>query len=640
MAALDLTATRTYDPFLDKPIVSWVVTASKAQPRSLLRTSTELRVAGTEEVITMPVVASTQVFEVKQMLSLRLGVDPLSLTFMTKQGSFTRKQKDQEEIARKVTIKGIASFRRSRTVWEHPLAIIGAGHAGMRQAMWYLKHGETNFVIYDKKHTVGGTSWWDQANTTTKLQTEMGTYHLQYDEDNPVPTNMSTWPTRDELLEHFREVAEEYGIMPYCKFNTEVKQVQISKGDPKAQPAGQWYNDQTMTFTVASLTSDKQTESNHNCVVYYPGNLSVPREATYAGEEEFGGYLEYAIANGVDYNRITGKELVLVGHGAFATENVRTCCEFGAKKIYMVCRRRNLACPRMVSWFINQAVGNLSGPLMMQSMEPMYALTPWDPWNYHSVTANEKRTRLVIAQKARFGIGDTYFLAIAMGLLEVLEDDIKRLSPGQVHLKSGRRLEVSALFKLFGFNGAWEVDRLLGVKEMEGFWANGDFRRFLFAEAIGVNANNFSGTSFSPAMRGFAESAAHFFWYPKDFQQVKESGMLPKHKAEPDQDRPAYVIDARHGTTTGVLCNAMVVALAEAQAGLGYLKHRKQWECHPIEKFVSECSAEWDEYARTWKAAGAPGPIPEYPYTENLVQSFLQQEQREYEQQAAAAAAR
>lgn len=42
---------------------------------------------------------------------------------------------------------------------------------------------EFNFVVYDRKAKVGGTSWWDQANTTSKLQTELGTYHLQYDEE-------------------------------------------------------------------------------------------------------------------------------------------------------------------------------------------------------------------------------------------------------------------------------------------------------------------------------------------------------------------------------------------------------------------------------------------------------------------------
>ena len=39
--------------------------------------------------------------------------------------------------------------------------------------------------------------------------------------------------------------------------------------------------------------------------------------------------------------------------------NIRTCCEYGALHMYVVCRKRNLTCPRVVSWFINQA-GSLS----------------------------------------------------------------------------------------------------------------------------------------------------------------------------------------------------------------------------------------------------------------------------------------
>ena len=35
--------------------------------------------------------------------------------------------------------------------------------------------------------------------------------------------------------------------------------------------------------------------------------------------------------------------------------NIRTCCEYGAKHIWVVCRKQNLTCPRVVSWFINQA---------------------------------------------------------------------------------------------------------------------------------------------------------------------------------------------------------------------------------------------------------------------------------------------
>lgn len=102
------------------------------------------------------------------------------------------------------------------------------------------------------------------------------------------------------------------------------------------------------------------------------------------------GYVEYAICDGVDYSRVTGSEVALIGHGAFAVENVRTCCEFGSKKIWMVCRRKNLACPRISSWLINQSKAFVNGVLYMRSTEPMYQLTPFDPWSYHSVNTNDR----------------------------------------------------------------------------------------------------------------------------------------------------------------------------------------------------------------------------------------------------------
>jgi len=602
----------------------------KKQPRSLRLTATELRIFGTDEVLVVPVYSSTQVCEVKQLLAQRIGVDPTILHFVVKQGCTIRKQYDTDEVARKVLIKGIPSFKRRRHQWQHPFAVIGAGHSGLKQAMWFLKHKETDFIVYDRRPTVGGTSWWDQANTTSKLQTELGVYHLQYDEDNPVPTNLPTWPTRDQLLEHFREVAEEYGVLPYCRFNTEVSEVLVENGDAKGRPTGHWFADQTFRFHL-SRDDGTRTSAAHSCVCYYPGNLTCPREGTYVGEETFDGYIAYAICNNVDYERVRGQNVALIGHGAFAVENVRTCCEFGASKIWMICRRRNIACPRVSSWLINQSLNHISGVLYMRSIEPMYKLTPFDPWSYHSVHTNAQRTHLTITQKARFGIGDVYFLAIAMGLLEVLEDSVKRLSQGAVHLSSGEKLEAGVLFKLFGFNGAWEFDRLLGVKEMEGFWVNSDFRRFLVAEAIGVNANNFGGTSFSPGVRMWVETAAHFFWFPKDFKPILDAGSLPRHRAEPDQDRPAYVIDARHGTVTAMVVNTSCIALVEASAKIQGLKRAKQWECHPMEKFVDECREEWDSYARQWKERGAPGPIPPYPYTHAVVKGFLEEEQRELE---------
>lgn len=607
------------------------------QPKSLTHTETELKILGSEETLRVPVLSSTLVWDLKVILATRLAINPGKLVFVTKQGCTYRTQSDFEEVRRTVVVKGIKSFKRAKHQWSAPLTVIGAGHMGLRLGLYFLKHEEHNFVIYDRNAVVGGTSWLHQANETSKLQTELGTYHLQYDPDNPVPTNMTSWPSRDDLLKHFAEVAGEYGLMPYCKMCVDVTMMRIEKGSQQDQKAEMYMmgrnwasQNYKLTLKETGVADAEETEVDASAVFYFPGNLTIPRRFAYKNEEDFGGPIAYAICNDFDYDEVTGREVVIVGHGAFAVENVRTCAEYSAKKMYMVCRRKNMACPRVASWLINQSANALSGALYMKAMQPMYDLVGWDHWSYYAVHSNEKRTNVTLIQKARFGIGDTYFLALAMGYLEVVVDDIKRLSQHCVHLISGRKLEnIHALLKLYGFDGNFEVDRLLNMKALTGFWSDFDFRRFIFAEPIGVDASNFSATTFSPGAIVWAEYASHFAWYPSDFADIAASGQLPSHEAEPEKGRPAYVMDARMSTTSTFVLLGMVPAFQETSARNALLKRRKQLECHPMDRFVEECAVEWEEYAHKWKALGAPGAIPAYPYTPTLVQELLDAEQLE-----------
>ena len=135
----------------------------KKQPKSTTSCSCEVRIMGSEEVMTLPVRQSTTVLEVKSFVAVKLGIEATSLTAVMKQGCSWRVQTDTEEVARRIFLKGLKSFKRQKHRWEQPIAIIGTGHCGLRQAMFFLKHRETNFVVYDRKKQVGGTSWIDQV---------------------------------------------------------------------------------------------------------------------------------------------------------------------------------------------------------------------------------------------------------------------------------------------------------------------------------------------------------------------------------------------------------------------------------------------------------------------------------------------
>lgn len=615
-------------------MVQYKILGPGIQPASQTPVETELRVLNSTESLTLPVVTSTKVIELKEYLSQRLGIDTDNLHFVQRVGCSWRKQLDHEEVGRKVTVGGIKSFKPEKMTYADPFLIIGAGHIGLRHGLYLLQRGFKDFVIVDRRNKVGGTSWISQANKTSKLQTELGTYHLQFDEINDVPKDMSTWPSRDELLEHFHKVSEEYGLMPYIKLCTNVTKIDIQGKNSGDGPLGKAYLEATLesySGVDAPEPTGKGLESfNVSCAFMYPGNLSLPRQYSYHGEDDFGGVIEYAMFDNVNYDEVArGKTVMIAGHGAFGVENIRTCCEFSTKKIYLVCRRKNLACPRVCSWLANQSNPPISGALFMESMVPAYQLIGFDPWEYHSVMANAQRTSAHINQKSRFGIGDVYFLVLSMGKCEVVVDDVKRLSPGKVHLESGRDLKVDTILKVFGFTGLYEVDRLLKIKTMHGWWAEGDNRRHIASENPGVYAGNFASTSLSPGAYSWSQTATHMMWHPKDWLRLMQSSQLPQNVADDSISRPAYVLDAKTGLTMQFTIPSICPSLGELQMNNGNVKRQKQLLCHPLRKFLEECASEWDEYGKAWKAEDPSlKDPPPYPYTQKMVEDYLRRSEQ------------
>jgi len=252
----------------------------------------------------------------------------------------------------------------------------------------------------------------------------------------------------------------------------------------------------------------------------------------------------------------------------------------------------------------------------------------WTPWDYYAVKANENRTAVNISQKARFGVGDIYFVAGYYGKLEVIVDDdgIKRVSHHQVTIGSGRKLDVQVIFKALGFVGEPANDNLMKLKELVGFWVNGDPRRYLVAEPVSVMAQNFSGTSFSPGAMIWASMGVHFLRFPQDLQPVLDSGTLPRHAADesdPGTYRPGYVIDARHGNGAVMSPPLYCPSLAEEMNASVTVKPVKQRLCHPIKQYVAEAKADWDHYCNQFIKEGYDKPYPEYPYTVDVTRAMV-----------------
>eukprot|EP00439_Symbiodinium_sp_Y106_P086929 s485_g37.t1 len=286
------------------------------------------------------------------------------ISFLVKQGCSTRKQMLSEEVAACVTVKGIKSFRPGRHQWPHPTGVIGAGYNGLKTAMLYTKAGNDNYVVFDRNDKVGGYCWITAANKHSKLQTEFGSFHIcgfarQFDfsmkqdlvtDKCPYPKGWEIWPKKKEVLAHFQHAAEAYGVLPNFRFKTNVAKMDIvgEKED----------HDRYYRLTVAPVDGGDSTEVSVSSLYNYPGcmtrsgtdpglrQLSRQQPACcesvgnriidYPGEDEFGGHVAYGMNDDCPYEELKGNNVAILGNGAFAVENARTCSEHAANKAWTV----------------------------------------------------------------------------------------------------------------------------------------------------------------------------------------------------------------------------------------------------------------------------------------------------------------
>jgi hypothetical protein len=358
--------------------------------------------------------------------------------------------------------------------------------------------------------------------------------------------------------------------------------------------------------------------------------LTQNRIIDYPGEDLFGGHIRYGMNDDTPYEALAATNCAILGNGAFAVENARTCVECGANTIYIVTRRKNLASPRMPSWFVHQGPVPTPGGLVLKMFEPCYKQCGMgDPWAYWSVHASSDRSNVNIIQNSRFGIGDVTFLMVATGRLEYCEAVVKRFSKGTLHLSTGRKLEkVGVVLKALGLLGDHAVDKLHGMKEMVASFCAGDWRRVLMIDATGMNAANFTTFSTGIGTTDFVITHKFLHDFPKEFYRAQGMGLmqaLPRHKEEPAVEKPAYVTDVKFGMSGGIVLESMVPRIGAMKQGFSDYKYKMYHQSHNLDRTLEVCTKEWDAYQAKWKADGFEHPYVPYPYTREMMVGFFEQ---------------
>jgi len=596
---------------------------------------TTLKIDGSDEVLRLPVNSeSTTVAAIKDALAEAVGVPTNDLTFTVQDGPKSVTLLGTDVIGRDVTVKGLASFKVCAHVWPHPIVVIGAGYQGIKCSMAHLRDSNRkneNIIIFERIDRIGGYCWIQAANVTSKVQTDFGIFHIGFGMEYSMgghcpdyynPARFEYHAKQAKIVEHMEYAAEEFGVMPHLQLNTEVEKMDIvgDQDDP----------DHHYELTVKSLKDGESRTVKCSVLFSYPGSYNFIRQMPYPGEDLFDGQIGIGMGGKFDFEDegIRGSRTAILGNGAFAVENIRTCLEHGVSKVYIVSRKKNLPSPRIPCWFVSQTSIPLPAQLLLNTFEPMYLPHGMDdPWTYHSVYASKDRRNVTIVSNSRFGITDMTFVASAYGKLEYVVDTVKRFNRHTVHTNTGVVLEgVTNIIKCLGFVGDFAIDRFHHMTEMTGLWCGGDFRRPIDVIPLGMNASNFGAFSVGPGAQANLNMFKWFTDFPEEWYRSQRHGIqasLPKCCADPKYEKPAYVSDAKYIVGVGFVASAFLPKKLKCEEHESLYKHAVIHKMQPFDKYLDYCKKDWDHYQEIWKNDGDTHEYVPYPYTRDMWKGYF-----------------
>ncbi len=185
------------------------------------------------------------------------------------------------------------------TAVHHEVIVVGSGFGGLTAAYRLLQSGQRDFLILERAAQIGGT-WRDNDYPGCACDVPSVLYSLSFAQNAEWSR---TYPTQPELKAYTERVADELGLMPYVRLNTEVLAAHWDEA------AGHWRLETSRGgYTARVLFS---------CT----GPLAEPKLPDIPGLETFEGAKWHSAQwdHGVD---LRGKRVASVGTGASAIQYV------------------------------------------------------------------------------------------------------------------------------------------------------------------------------------------------------------------------------------------------------------------------------------------------------------------------------
>lgn len=187
----------------------------------------------------------------------------------------------------------------STGVRDHRVVIIGGGFSGLGVAIELLRRGHRDFVILEKASQLGGT-WRENTYPGCACDVPSQLYSFSY---APNPDWSRVFAQQAEIQQYLLGVAEEHGVMPFVKLNTEVTEAR--------------YCEDTQRWLVRTNGETYRAQ----VAVTAAGPLHVPKTPSIPGIEQFKGEVFHTAQYRHDVS-LRGKRVAVVGTGSSAIQLV------------------------------------------------------------------------------------------------------------------------------------------------------------------------------------------------------------------------------------------------------------------------------------------------------------------------------
>jgi cation diffusion facilitator CzcD-associated flavoprotein CzcO len=350
-----------------------------------------------------------------------------------------------------------------RNSTHHRVVIIGAGFAGVGMGVRLLERGIGDFAILERNESVGGT-WFEHTYPGCGCDIPTSLYSYSFARN---PRWSRLFPKQPEILDYVRQIADEYGVTPHIRFNTEMRH---SAWD---ESLGRW---RIETVDGAELTAD--------VLISAIGATAEPDEPEIEGLDGFAGHRFHSARWDHDHD-LTGERVAVIGTGPAAAQFVPRIQPLLSKLTVF---------QRTPPWVIPHFDRPLAGAekLLYKLVPPvqdlqrnlffaMYEATGVGFWGRQELIApietlgrahlrrqvRDPELRAKLMPHYRFGckrpvLSNTYYPALASDNVQVETSAIQRVENNAILTSDGSRHEVDTIITAIGYryNRALLVNRI------------------------------------------------------------------------------------------------------------------------------------------------------------------------------------